>query len=99
MYMSMYPEMGREIVGNGRGRAAVDEFDRNRVGMGKGVQARLEEDGRVDEVAGVARVDERSNRYGGMVGNEKVNKEREVARLWEGKGCGDWKTATQPDPY
>ena len=54
---AMYPETGREKVGNGRGRAAVDELDRDRVGVGKGSQAGVEEDGRVDEVAGGARVE------------------------------------------
>ena len=38
-------------MGDGGGRAAVDELDRDRVWVGKGSQAGLEEDGRVDEVA------------------------------------------------
>ena len=70
---AMYPETGREVMGDGRGRAAVDELDRNRVGMGKGVQAGLEEDGRVDEVAGGARVDQRKGRDGLVAWDEEVH--------------------------
>ena len=41
---AMYPETGREVVGNRRGRAAIDELDRDGVGVGEGSQAGLEED-------------------------------------------------------
>ena len=41
---AMYSETGRKVVGNERGRAAIDEFDKNGVGVGKGDQMGLEED-------------------------------------------------------
>ena len=41
---AMYSETGRKVVGNGRGRAAIDELDRDGVGVGKRGQMGLEED-------------------------------------------------------
>ena len=34
-----------------------------------------------------------------MVGKEGMNKKGEMAGLRIGEGYGDWKGATQPDPY
>ena len=70
---AMYPETGREVVGNGRGRAPVDELDRDRVGVGKGSKAVLEEDRRIDEGAGGARVDQRKGRDGLVAWDEEVH--------------------------
>ena len=70
---AMKPETGREVVGNGGGRASVDELDKDGVGVGKGTQAGLKEDGRVDEGAGGARVDQRKSRDGLVAWDEEVH--------------------------
>ena len=86
----MDAEMGWKVVGDGscRGWAAIDELHRDRVSVGKGRQVVLGEEGGVNAVVRGARIDECSDWYGGVVRNEKMNKEREVAGLWEGKGGG-----------
>ena len=67
--------------------------------MGKGVQVVLVKEGRIQKTSRGARIDQRPNRYRGVVGKEEVNEKRQMARLRIGKGCGDWGGATQPDPY
>ena len=41
---AMDSETGGEVVGNGRGRAAINELNGDGVGVGKGGQMGLEED-------------------------------------------------------
>ena len=51
----------------------------------KGVQVMFRKERRIDEGVRGAGVDERSNRYGRVVGNEEMDQEGEVARLRIGK--------------
>ena len=57
------------------------------------------EEGRIKKIGRGARIDQRPDRYGGVVGKEEVNKKREMAGLRIREGYGDWEGATYPDPY
>ena len=67
--------------------------------VGKGVQVVLVEKGGVKKTGRGARIHQRPDRYGRVVGKEKVNKKGKMAGLREGDRCGDWVGAAQPDPY
>ena len=53
--------------------AAVYSLDRDGLRVGKGVQVVLVEEGRIEKTSRGARINQRPNRYGRMVGEEEVN--------------------------
>ena len=57
------------------------------------------EEGRIKKIGRGARINQRPDRYGRVVGKEEMNKKREMAGLRIGEGYGDWEGAAQPDPY
>ena len=57
------------------------------------------EEGWVQEAGRGAGIDQRADRYKRVVGKKEMNEKREMAWLRIGERCGDWKRATQPDPY
>ena len=67
--------------------------------MGKRVQVVLVEEGRVQKTSRGARIDQRPDRYRGVVGKKEMDEKGKMARLRIGEGCRDWERLTQPDPY
>ena len=71
-------KVGWEVVGNGlcRGTAAVNKLHREGQRVRKRVQVVLVEEGRVQETSRGARIDQRPNRYRGVVGKEERDEKR-----------------------
>ena len=63
------------------------------------MQVVLVKKGGVKKTSRGARINQRPNRYGGVVGKEEVNKKGKMAGLREGEGYGDWEGAAKLDPY
>ena len=71
----MNTKVGWEVVGEGPsgGTAPINLLHRDGLRVGKRVQVVLVEEGRVEETSRGARINQRPNRYGRMVGEEEVN--------------------------
>ena len=79
--------------------AAVNEFELDGDGMGKGVQMIANQDGGVQEAVGGTRIDERLYGDWRLTGDEKVDQDSEVRGGGEREGGGEGKDATQPGSY
>ena len=71
----MNTKVGWEVVGNGscRETTAVNQLHRDGLRVGKRVQVVLLEEGRVQETLGGAGIDQRPNRYRGVVGKKEMD--------------------------
>ena len=90
---------GREEMGDRGSQAAINEFNRDGLGLGEGVQTMGEEDCRINEGAGSSGVDQRQQRDGELARNDQVNAEGQVARGGMRERNGGGKSTAQPDPY
>ena len=90
---TMDPDPGREVMGDGGRRAAVDELDCDGVRVGLGLQEVDTTEGRVQDGAGGAGVDKGQNRARELAGKKDLDGEGKVAGSGEGKGVGEGKYA------
>ena len=96
---AMNADAGGVEVSDGGGRAAVNEFHRDGMGVGGALQHVGGQNRGIQKGAGGARVDERQHGDGKVARDKKVNCKGEVARGREGEGSGEGKYAAQPGPY
>ena len=97
----MDTQLGGEVVSDrARGRhTAIDEFQLDRAGVGKGVQMIANQDGGVQEAVRGTRIDQRLDGDWRLTGDEEVHQESKVRGGGEREGGGKGKNAAQPGSY
>ena len=97
----MNTQLGGEVVSDrARGRhTAIDEFQLDGDGMGKGEQMIANQDGGVQEAVKGSRIDQRLDGDWRLTGDEEVYQESKVRGGGEREGGGKGKDAAQPGSY
>ena len=97
---TMNANAGGEVVGNRtrRGGTAVNEFERDRLTEGKGMQLMLCEDGGIQEAVRGTGVEESLYRDRRLPRNQELDEESQVTGEGGGKERGGNRTA-QPSSY